>query len=150
MKAKGSATPFFEQQDAVVVVESIHCPHCMYGQDDPTIVLESIRTKGDGWRATGSVKCPGCGVALTSLKKQIPIVAANFKCPTCNKKSKLKYKITKINQKGETKPQEFEFQVDISCSKLTHKFSYKKIIDSILNVMSINVGPEGVKISKSE
>lgn len=87
---------------------------------------------------------------LTSIKKKIPIVAANFKCPTCNKKSKLKYKITKIKQKDETKPHEFEFQVDISCSKLSHRFSYKKIIDSILNVMSINVGPEGVKISKSE
>jgi transposase-like protein len=150
MKPKGAANPSSEQHDAVVVVESIHCPHCMYGQDDPTIVLESIRTKNDGWKATGSVRCPACGEALTSIKKKIPIVAANFKCPTCNKKSKLKYKITKIKQKDETKPHEFEFQVDISCSKLSHKFSYKKIIESILNVMSINVGPEGVKISKSE
>jgi DNA-directed RNA polymerase subunit M/transcription elongation factor TFIIS len=150
MTPKGSATPSSDQEDAVVVVESIYCPECGYEQDNPTIVLESIRTKNDGWKATGSVHCPECGMALRSIKKKIPIVAANFKCPTCNKKSKLKYRVTKIKQKDATKPHEFEFQVDISCSKLTHKFSYKKIIDSILNVMSINVGPEGVKISKSE
>jgi DNA-directed RNA polymerase subunit M/transcription elongation factor TFIIS len=141
---QAKSTP--DGQAASIVIGSIYCAECApHNRDQAEIILESVHTKGAGWKATGKVICPNCGAAHNSIRKKIPIVATDFKCPKCKNKTKLEYNVTKIKQADPLKPDVFEFHVDIICGKMSHKFSLKKIIDSVLEVLSIGVGPEGVK-----
>ena len=151
MKAKPSPKSPIPEQQAFLVVTPVVCHFC--GRDsEPNVELAYMASNEAGWTGRGIVTCPECGEALESVSARIPLIASDFKCPKCQKKSSLKYKIMKIFRPDKTKPEEFEFEIDISCKECGKKFfvKFKKVLKSILKIMSINVGPEGVKISKSE
>lgn len=130
----------------LVVVEVIQCRTCGHRSlQHAAVTFESIKRSRDGWKAGGHAICPECGAAAQAIKKDIPVLASTFECPKCHSTDTLKYEIQNIEQ---VEQGEFEFEVEIKCSKCDKKVSFKKILKAILDVMSIKIGPEGVTVSK--
>ena len=145
---KSQVTP--TDPEVFVIMQSTRCSHCDFdSSENATVTLETIKRHTDGWKAGGHATCPKCGAAAIAINKEIPVLASTFKCPSCDHSDTLKYAIQKIEQTDKSKPGEFDFEVEIKCSKCPKKFSFKKIIKAILDVISIGVGPEGVKVSKA-
>jgi len=130
------------------------CPYCEYQfkqGENSHLVMESVRRLDHGIISKGVVKCPRCGDAIRTVQHEIEVAASTFKCPTCHLSDTLEYQIENVEPKaGHDLKKGFTFEVKVTCKKCTHKESFKKIIEAILNVIKLKVGPDGVEVSKAD
>lgn len=137
--------------EAIIVVEAIRCDSsaCELHHDvEPWahVSLESIQRSDDGWKAAGRAHCPLCAFAATAIKKQIPVLAASFECPSCHHADTLTYIINNIVRDHEQN--HFDFEVEIKCSKCSKKRSFKKALKAILDIIKIEIKPTGIEVKK--
>ncbi len=140
----------------LVRVESrpLLCPYCNYMFEDGQsshLIIESVKRIEHGLMSGGVVMCPNCGDALRTIQSEIELAASTFQCPLCHSNDTLGYQIEKVEpQAGHDLTKGFTFEVKVTCSKCSHKKSFQRIVKSILDVIKLKVGPDGVEVSKAD
>ncbi len=143
---------------------TFRCRHCFYeGRITPVFIFEifDIQSEEAEWILKGkgnfdenttqtlnvykTLRCKRCGELFVLLGKEIPVECAPFPCPKCGEQQDLEFKIEHIAMEEDS----FTFEAKISCKRCNKKKSLKNILQKILEVVKISVGPTGVTVSKS-
>jgi hypothetical protein len=140
------------RDDSIIIVEggtpTCICHWAVHPNQQPIhIVLDSIERSDAAWNARGYAVCPDCGMAITFIRNEIPIVAYTFKCPCCDTKDHIEYLIDKIDRSSDGSPG-FEFEARIQCKTCHRKRSFKKFIGDVLSSIKIEITPDGIGIKK--
>ena len=112
--------------------------------------MESVKAIDYGIETTGHVECPICGVAIQTVRREIELAASTFECPTCHSTETLRYDIESVTQRTGDLKDGFTFNVKVTCDRCPHKKSFKSVIKSILDVVTLRIDPDGVEVSKSK
>ena len=134
------------QTKLAVQIETSVCRSCGHAFEGSAhkVTLTGIAREGTGWVGKGTVmSCPYCGAAASAIRKEIPIVASEFRCPICHKHEDLEYQIAQLNMLEDQKDG-FEFVVEISCKPCTRKRTIRKFKDSLTGTTEVNVNPEDI------
>jgi len=127
------------------------CPYCRETFQPGRrshLTMESVKAIEHGIETTGHVECPRCGVAIQTVRHEIELAASTFECPTCHRTETLRYDIESVTPRTGDLKDGFTFDVKVTCDRCTHKKSFKSVIKSILGVVTLRVGPDGVEVSK--
>ena len=111
--------------------------------------IRTIVATDTGWKASGigqgRCQTPWCGVVLEAITREIPLHLSTFECPKCRAADGLNYNVTRI----ETSDESFEFEVDISCKRCSGRKSVKSLLKTLLDVVKVRIGPDGISVEKS-
>lgn len=133
--------------DSFIVVEYAICNSCggeVRLLPSMKVELIHIESSATGWKAKGTVaRCSSCGMVLPVLRKEIPIVASEFKCPICQGSEHLEYRISSIT-KDVKRDYEYEFEAVIFCKRCTRKRTLRAFANSLSEVSKIKVAPGGI------
>jgi hypothetical protein len=109
-----------------------------------SVALKHVESLPTGWIAQGQVThCPMCAAAARAIRQEIPILASEFRCPTCDKLEKLDYRISRVS---ETKDHGagYEFEVEITCKDCSRKRTLRNFTQSLSGATKVEVTPGGV------
>jgi hypothetical protein len=89
-------------------------------------------------------------MAIKTVRREIELAASTFRCSKCGHDDTLEYEIENVAPRTNDLKDGFTFDVSVTCGHCKRKKSFKKILKSVLDVIKIKVGPDGVEIGKAE
>lgn len=125
------------------------CPGCgWHGESDRvSIEVHTAKAGTSDWTVRGSGRfaprvCENCGQQIHVLEHVIPVHTADFKCPKCKGDGDLTVRVRALK----SHLQDFEFEAVLECEPCNAKTAVRKVIEKVLSVVSVDVGPTGVTV----
>jgi hypothetical protein len=114
------------------------------------VAVRSAKAGQREWKIGGSGRfesrfCPRCGAGIHVLQHEIPIYAREFCCPKCGEHGDLEVRVDKLTMERN----DFEFEASLTCKPCNAKSKVRKVIEKVLSIVSIEIGPTGVKVKGS-
>ena len=136
----------------------VQCPKCKMRELElrETLGIEALEEIDLRWKVSGKAeivicghgRCRNCGYIPKAIEKEVLILYPTLECPICGSREHLV-----CHFRGQVKEGEFfEFKAVVSCEYVGCRFKsqFTRAINSLLKVVSIEIGLTGLKLKKEE